>query len=153
MKVTGAFDARENRADVYAFLADPRRVSTALPGEVQVDASDAAVVVHVRVGIGPLAGTMEVHMRVADRTPETDVIYSGNASGLGSSVQMSATFELASWPDGATHVTWTGEATFSGALGPIAGPALDSIAQRSMSDFVGGMQRALARAHASRSPD
>ena len=141
---SGAFDAREDRHEVYAFVSDPRRLARVLPDVDRTDVSDTTLIVRARAGLGPLSGSIDIRMRVVDRQLNEHVTYRGDGSGLGSSMEMGATFQFADRPEGGTHVTWSGEATISGALGPFAGPALDPIAQRCMNDFVAGMERALA---------
>ncbi len=144
VKVNGAFDSRESRHEVYEFVSDPRRLAKVLPDVDRTDVSESTLVVRARAGLGPLSGAIEVRMRVVDRQPDESVSFRGDGSGIGSHLEMGATFTFADREGGGTHVTWTGEATISGALGPFAGPALDPIAQRCMSDFVSGMERALA---------
>ncbi len=139
MRVGGAFGTPRSRADVYAFVADPRRLAQELPNIDKAEASDDAFTVIANAGIGPLSGSIQVHMRRVGQQPNRHVSYRGQGRGLGSTLELSAEFDFADHPEGGTAVTWSGDAGIDGPLGPVAGAALQPIAQHSIGDFAAAM--------------
>ena len=124
MRLDGQFNVKAEPAEVYAFLTDPRKVSSHLPDVTNVDIQDNDhFTVTARVGVSHIRGTMIVKLAIRDRRPPVSTTIVGKGSGLASVVDLVTSFRLE--PAGAveTVVHWQGEVTISGRsprLGPRA---------------------------------
>lgn len=130
MRISGSFDTRQTPHDVYLHLTDPRWVVEALDFPSPSSASADECVVQGDVGIGPLRGNMEIHVRIVEREQDRRAVYAGSGTGLGSSLTLRASFELAPGDNGGTHVDWAGDAEISGPLGPVASGVFQPLSRR-----------------------
>lgn len=130
MRISGSFDTRQAREQVYARLTDPAWLVAALDYPTPVSASGDECLVRGDVGLGPLRGSMEIHLRITERHDNQEAVYTGWGSGLGSKLKLEASFRLAPRGDVGTHVDWSGEADIDGPVGPIASNLFQPLSRR-----------------------
>jgi carbon monoxide dehydrogenase subunit G len=142
VKLSGSFEVPGNREQVYSFLTDPEKVVASLPdvqsSEVQAD----GFTVEARVGVGPMRGTMKVHLDIVEREPNQRAVYQGQGKGLGSTVDLTAAFDLREAASG-TAVDWSGDARIGGRLTSVAGGMLEPLAKKNLERFVGSVRQSL----------
>jgi carbon monoxide dehydrogenase subunit G len=144
MQLDGQFKVRAQPEEVYAFLTDPRKVSSHLPDVTKVDIQDDDhFTVTASVGVSHIRGTMIVKLTIRDRRPPVSTTIVGSGSGLASVVDLVTSFRLE--PTAAeTVVHWHGDVTISGKLAAF-GPQglLERLARRNIDSFIEGVRRGL----------
>lgn len=152
MHLDGQFAVDAPRADVYAFLTDPARITRHMPDvqNVVIDDPDHFTVT-ARVGISHIKGNVTMKLTIQDRRPPISTTVVGKGSGLASAMDMITGFTLEETPSG-TVVHWQGDVTISGKLAAF-GPQglLDRIARKNVETFIEGIRAGLA-GHASSAP-
>ncbi|HEV2387884.1 MAG TPA: SRPBCC domain-containing protein [Candidatus Acidoferrales bacterium] len=140
----GSFDTSRKPAEVYAFLADPRRFAPLLPDFESVEAAAGGdYTVKLRVGISHIWGTAAIRLRVAEADPPRHAAYEGKGDIPGGVAVLRAGFDLE--PAGAgSRVNWTGRAQISGKLLSLAGGLLEPLARKNLEKLIEGLKAALA---------
>lgn len=144
MHLDGQFTIEAPRAEVYAFLTDPTRVSRHMPDVKHVMVEDAdRFTVTARVGVSHIKGDVTMKLTIQDRRPPISTTVVGKGTGLASAVDMTTSFTLEESPDG-TVVYWQGDVTISGKLAAF-GPQglLDRIARKNVDAFIQGIRSGL----------
>ncbi len=145
MKLSGSFTVSSSRDRVYAFLTNPRKVVDALPDIQSSEVEEDAFTVEARVGVGPMRGTMRVHLKMVVQEPNEHATYRGQSKGMGTTVDLETTFALrdAENGGGGTSVDWSGDARIVGRLASVAGGMLDPLARKNIQTFVNAVQGSL----------
>lgn len=144
MKLSGSFVVPGRRCDVYRFLTDPQKIAGILPDVDSATAGGDGFAAVVRVGVGPMRGTMQVRLAISERETDTRAVYQGQGQGLGSTVDLAAAFSLRDADGGArTAVEWSSDATIGGRLASVAGGLLEVLARKNIERFVAAVQRTL----------
>ena len=152
MQLDGQFTVRGQADEVYAFLSDPRKVSSHLPDVTKVDIQDDDhFTVTASVGVSHIRGTMTVKLTIRDRQPPVSTTIVGKGSGLASVVDLVTRFRLEPAGSAETVVHWHGEVTISGKLAAF-GPQglLERLARRNIDSFIEGIRRGIEAQAASR---
>jgi carbon monoxide dehydrogenase subunit G len=145
VEIHGTYDSTQQRADVYRFLANPRQVAQVMPNSAAADVTDRGFTAHEQVGVGPLAGTMDIHLELANLQADREAEYRGDGHGLGSTFTMSMSFRLADRVDSqGTRIDWTGEAKLDGPIGSLADKALEHFARQNVERLMESMDRLLS---------
>jgi uncharacterized protein len=141
---SGSFEAPRKPADVYAFLADPRRFAPLLPDfEGLEEAGGGEFTVKLRVGISHIRGSAAIRLRLAEASPPNHAVYEGKGEVPGGVAVFRAGFDLE--PVGAgSRVKWTGRAQISGKLPSLAGGLLEPLARKNLEKLIDGLKAALA---------
>lgn len=145
----GEFDVPRTRDEVYDFLTDPKRFAPLLPdyqGHTVEDPTHFSV--QVKVGVSHIRGTANVKLNLAEAQKPTHAKYVGQGGMAGSSVNISASFDLAD-KGGQTGVTWKGEAQIFGRLASIAGGLLQPVARKNIDKLIDALRTALSTSAAS----
>jgi uncharacterized protein len=145
MRLDGRFTAAASRAEVYAFLTDPRQVSRHMPDvqEVTVE-DDDHFTVKAKVGVSHIKGSMVMKLAITERQPPVSTTVVGKGTGLASVADMVTSFTLEAAGDAETIVHWRGELTISGKLAAF-GPQglLDRMARKNVDAFIDGIKEGL----------
>ena len=144
MHFEGRFDVNAAPAEVYAFLTDPRRVSSHMPDVTNVDIQDDDhFSVTARVGVSHIKGTMVMKLEIRDRQPPFGTTVVGRGSGLASVIDMVTSFKLER-TGGLTVVNWRGDVSISGKLAAF-GPQglLERLARKNIDAFIEGIRKGL----------
>jgi carbon monoxide dehydrogenase subunit G len=154
MRLDGHFTVNAAQADVYAFLADPAKVSRHMPDVKDIVIEDADhFTITARVGVAHVKGDVVVKLEIRDRQPPVSTTVVGKGTGLASVVDMVTRFRLESAPapkgpglrpSEETIVRWDADVTISGKLAAF-GPQglLDRIARKNIDTFVEGIRAGL----------
>jgi uncharacterized protein len=144
MHLEGKFDVNAEPAEVYAFLTDPRRVSSHMPDVTNVDIQDDDhFSVTARVGVSHIKGPMVMKLEIRDRQPQVATTVVGRGSGLASVIDMVTSFRLER-TGSQTVVHWRGDVTISGKLAAF-GPQglLERLAGKNIDAFIEGIRKGL----------
>ena len=145
MQLEGQFKVTAQPDEVYAFLTDPRKVSSHLPDVTKVDIRDNDhFTVTASVGVSHIRGTMIVKLTIRDRQPPVSTTIVGSGSGLASDVDLVTSFRLEPAGAAETVVHWRGDVRISGKLAAF-GPQglLERLARRNIDGFIEGVRRGI----------
>jgi len=140
----GEFQVGKNRAEVYDFLADPKRFAPLLPDYESMSQQDERrSTVNLQVGISHIRGTASIQLELAEADKPRHAVYQGKGSVAGGSVNLTAGFDLEESGDG-TRVVWRGEAQLFGRLISVAGGLLEPLAKKNVQKLIDALQAALS---------
>ncbi len=132
----GTFDVKANKEKVFDFLLDPNALANCLPDLQKVEViSPDEFKVRVKVGISFIKGDMDMTFKVIERDRPTHAKLQARGTGLGSSVDMTNTFDLADGPDGGTRMDWKADASVGGMIASIGQRLLDNGAQKMVTEL------------------
>ena len=140
----GEFRVSKHRTDVYDFLTDPKRFAPLLPGfESMSQHDERRSTVNLKVGISHIRGTASIQLELAETERPRHAVYQGKGSLAGSSVHLTAGFDLEEDGNG-TRVIWKGEAQLFGRLISVAGGLLEPLARKNVQKLIDALQGALS---------
>jgi len=140
----GEFQVGKKRAEVYDFLADPKRFAALLPDFESMNQQDERrSTVNLKVGISHIRGTASIQLELAEADKPRHAVYQGKGSVAGGSVNLTAGFDLEEAGDG-TRVIWKGEAQLFGRLISVAGGLLEPLAKKNVQKLIDALQAALS---------
>jgi carbon monoxide dehydrogenase subunit G len=140
----GEFLVARKRDDVFSFLTDPNRFAPLLPDfESMTVQNDRQCTVKVKVGISHIRGTANVQLELVEAERPKRAAYQGKGSVSGSTVHLTASFDLADAGNG-TQVNWKADTQLFGGLISMAGGLLEPLAKKNVQKLVDGLQKALS---------
>lgn len=130
MAFQGSVEIGAPRAEVYAFLTDPLRVSRCAPDVQSVDVvDDATFKVVARAGVGFVKASFAMTVVWLERSEPESAKARARGSAPGSAVDMVATMALTEAGAG-TRLDWKAEVTVSGAIASVGGRLLQGAADK-----------------------
>lgn len=130
MTFQGSVDILAPRAEVYAFLTDPRRVSSCAPDMQSVELiDDTSFKVVARAGVGFVKATFSMTVTWLERHEPMAAKARARGAAPGSAVDMVATMELSELEAG-TRLDWKADVTVSGAIASVGGRLLQGAADK-----------------------
>lgn len=131
MNADGTFFVSAAPAAVAELVTHLDRFAPCVPGfDSILSQGEDDIALKVKVGVGAMKGTMNTKLRIVERS-EFGVRYNGTSTGLGSEVQVVASF---AWmPEGeGTNVRWAGDAQNSGRLAAMGKALMESAARKNI---------------------
>jgi carbon monoxide dehydrogenase subunit G len=132
-------------AELWAKLTDARFLVGCVPDVTTVSKaeSDEAAFV-VRPGLAFIRGTLEVTLKVVEKTGPTGARFDVYSKGIGSSSRVAATLTLAAHGDG-TRAHWVAEVTeFGGLLKLVPGGLIRGAGRKVIDDVWNAVEKKLA---------
>lgn len=131
----GDQDIPQPPAVVFAKLGDARFLVDCIPGVETVTKAEAdEAICAVRPGLSFVGGTLEVTMKVLERTPDTSLKILAHAKGIGSGNDVEATMTLTP-QEGGTRLHWSADAkNFTGLLKMVPAGLMQGAAQKVIAD-------------------
>jgi len=118
------------RAEVYAFLTDPARVSQCAPDVQRVELIDEErFKVTARVGVGPIRATFALDVSWLERVAPESARARAKGAAPGSAVNLTALMTLSELPEG-TRLDWQTEVVVAGAIASVGARLLQGTADR-----------------------
>jgi len=117
----GTFEVKAPRDKVWDFVIDPNKIGKCLPDlkSLQVEADNKFTAV-ARVGIGFMKGDFKFQLATVEQNPPSHARLKGTGNGVGSSVSMDTSIDLADIDAGAgTKLTYKAEVQIGGTLASV----------------------------------
>lgn len=130
MQSNGSFHTQRSRAYVFSRLTDPAWLVRALDFPSPSSVTPDGCVVKGDVGFGPLHGSIEIHIQIAERDQDARAVYRGWGSGVGSQLTLEAAFDLSDAQAGGTTVVWSGSAAIDGPMSSVADTLFRPLSRR-----------------------
>ncbi len=130
MRFEGTLDIAAPRDRVWAFLTDPKQVTTCAPDVQSLDVTDPThFKVVVKAGVGPIKGTFNMSVEFIDlRAPEhAEVLARGQAPG--SAVEMRNTMDLVAAGE-RTTLRWASDVTVNGMIAQVGARLMQGAADK-----------------------
>jgi carbon monoxide dehydrogenase subunit G len=119
MNFEGTFEVKASRDKVWEFVIDPNKIGKCLPDlkSLQVEAENKFTAV-ARVGIGFMKGDFKFELTIVEQNPPTHAGLKGTGTGVGSSVSMETSIDLADSGVG-TKLTYKADVQIGGTLASV----------------------------------
>lgn len=119
MHVEGQFEVRRDRATVFAFFTDAKKLVDCLDDPHTVEVQDPT---HfsgtITTGVAFIRGTFRMAGEYTERTPPSHVVAKLHGAGLGSGLDAVISTELGE-ASGVTTVRWSADLTLSGPIASV----------------------------------
>jgi carbon monoxide dehydrogenase subunit G len=145
MHYQGSFEVSASPEKVYAFVTDPKKITTIFP-----DASDIRVVdennfsAKVKVGMSFIRGTLDVKMNMVEKKPGEFAKLKARGTGMSSSVDLESSFTLEGGKAGGTVISWVADAKISGMMASVGSRLMDSAAEKYVTQIVTALKKKLS---------
>ena len=133
---------------VWAFLLDPARLASCLPGCDRLEIVDASTYrLRLTVKVGLLSTTQDLRMTIVEADPPRRLVAEGRGEDtrLGSQVDVRNTLELAPSSGGATTVSYRSEVKVLGRLGSVGDAVMKVKARELAGQFAARVRAAIER--------
>lgn len=142
MNADGTFFVSAPPEAVASLVTNLERFAPCVPGfDSIVSQGTDEIAIKVKVGVGAMKGTMNAKLRIVERS-EFSVCYNGSSTGLGSEVQVIASFSWAR-EGGGTKVRWEGDAQNSGRLVAMGKALMESAARKNILQMMDNVRTTL----------
>jgi carbon monoxide dehydrogenase subunit G len=144
MHYQGSFEVSAPREKVYAFVTDPKKITTIFPEVSNVKiVDDENFSAKVKVGMSFIKGTLDVKMNILDKKPGSFAKLKARGTGLSSSVDLESTFTMEDSKTGGTVISWVAEAKISGMMASVGSRLMDSAATKYVNQIVTALKKKL----------
>jgi len=133
VRVAGSAAISAPRDEAWAFLLDPDRIGSCLPGVESIERlADGRFRARARVGSGIFSTRVEIVGEYTRLEPPAEATLVARGTGLGSSGEATARLTLRDGEAGSTIVEWTAELTLAGMAAAFEGRLADGTADRAV---------------------
>lgn len=142
LQLDGSTLINADRETVFKHLTDANFIARSLPDAQDVNVIDARTLeAKLKVRVAVVTSTLKLHMSVAETLPPSRAKLVADASGSGSHLAISSTFELAgSRP---TTLSWSADAEITGVMAGLGSPILKGFAMKKVGEIFEGIIRAV----------
>lgn len=146
MRYTGSFQVAAPKSQVYAFLTDPRRVTTLFPDVSNVRIIDENnVFLKAKVGMSFIRGTLDVKLMLSEKIEPTHAKLTAHGTGLSSAVDLESSFDIEDAAGGGSVITWAADARIGGLMASVGSRLIDSAAGKYIKEIVDSLQKEISR--------
>ena len=143
MKVTGDYEFRASREQVWAALLDPEALAATLPGARRLDPTGAdRYDISIDVGVGSVKGTYDGTFALTDKVEREACTVRATASGRPGSVTTEARMRLEG--DERARMTYEADATVTGPLAGVGQRLMGAAARRTTEQFLSALDEYIA---------
>ncbi|MDG6921404.1 MAG: carbon monoxide dehydrogenase subunit G [Nitrososphaerota archaeon] len=144
MHFEGVFEVKAPKEKVFWILMDPNQISQCMPDlqNLDVKSPDDYTVV-VRAGVSFIKGDFTLHFNVAEKSPPTHAKLNAHGTGIGSSVDMETTMDIADAQEGGSSMKWAADAKVGGRIASLGQRMLESQAEKIIRQLFDCMQHKL----------
>ena len=134
MNFEGTFEVKASRDKVWDFVIDPNKIGKCLPDlkSLQVEADNKFTAI-ARVGIGFMKGDFKFQLAIVEQTPPSHARLKGTGSGVGSSMNMDTSIDLAD-SDTGTKLTYKADVQIGGTLASVGQRVIGGTIEKTISD-------------------
>lgn len=142
LHLDGSTSIDAEREIVFKKLTDVKFIAGTLPDAEDVNIIDATTLeARLKVRVAVVTSTLKLRMSIADAEPTTRAKLVAEASGSGSHLTISSTFELTgSRP---TTLSWSANAEISGVMAGLGSSILKGFATKKVGEIFEGITKAL----------
>ena len=152
MNVTGEYQFRIARDQVWAGLQDPQILAASVPGVRRLEPTGTdEYAITVDVGVGSVKGTYEGTFALTDKQEGEACTVRARASGRPGSVDAVAQMRLAD-RDGGALLTYEADATVTGPLAGVGQRLMGAAARRTTEQFLGALETTIVSPPAAGAP-
>ncbi len=145
MHYEGSFEVPASKEKVFAFLIDPKKVTTIFPDVESVKIIDENnFTLKAKVGISFIKGNLDVKLTMAEKKEPTYAKLKARGTGISSSVDLESSFNLEDAKGGGTLVKWAADAKVSGLMASVGSRLMDTASEKYVKQIVGSMQKKLS---------
>jgi len=143
MHFDGTFEVKAKRGKVFNFLMDPKKISGCMPDlqKLDVKSPDDFVAV-IRAGVSFIKGDFTMHFTAAERNPPAHAKLVAHGTGIGSTVDLETTMDLAESEKGTT-MKWVAEARVGGRIASVGQRLLSGQAEKIIKQLFQCLQKQL----------
>lgn len=143
MKVEGTYVLPAPRQRVWELLNDPAVLARATPGVKQLDPLGGnAYRATIEVGVGPVKGTYEGQVTIADQVPPERLTLKVQGGGRPGTIAATGDLQLAE-QNGQTTVTYRGDAQVTGLIASVGHRLIGGVAKQMATEFFKALEREL----------
>jgi carbon monoxide dehydrogenase subunit G len=137
MHLQGNVTINAPRAQVYAYLTDPHKVSECAPGveSVEVLVPDKSFRGVVSIGFGAVKARFSGDVEWLELVAPERAKMKAHGSASGSAADVISEMSLSDLPGGATQLHWTADITIVGQLASLAARLMGTVSQKMTSLF------------------
>ena len=138
MKVSGEYEFRASRTQVWLALNDPAALAATLPGARRLEPTGPdEFAISVDVGVGSVKGTYEGTFSIGDKVEGEACTVRANAGGRPGSVIATARMRLAG--DERAQMTYEADANVTGPLAGVGQRLMGAAARRTTEQFLAAL--------------
>jgi hypothetical protein len=139
----GTYQINAPRQKVWDFVIDPNKIGKCLPDlkslEVGADNKFTAV---ARVGIGFMKGDFKFQLAIVEQNPPSHARLKGSGTGVGSSVMMDTSIDLAE-ADGGTKLTYRADVQIGGTLASVGQRVIGGTTEKTIAEVFSCVKKQL----------
>ena len=141
MNFEGTFEVKAPRDKVWDFLIDPNKIGKCLPDlkSLQVEADNKFTAI-ARVGIGFMKGDFKFQLAIVEQIPPSHARLKGTGTGVGSSMNMDASIDLADSETG-TKLTYKADVKIGGTLASVGQRVISGTVEKTVSEVFNCVKR------------
>jgi hypothetical protein len=141
MNFEGTFEVKAPRDKVWDFLIDPNKIGKCLPDlkSLQVEADNKFTAI-ARVGIGFMKGDFKFQLAIVEQIPPSHARLKGTGTGVGSSMNMDASIDLADSETG-TKLTYKADVKIGGTLASVGQRVIGGTVEKTVSEVFNCVKR------------
>jgi carbon monoxide dehydrogenase subunit G len=142
LHLDGSTTINEDREVVFKQLTDPKFIANSLPDAQEVNVIDATTLeAELKVKVAVVTSTLKLRMSITETLPPSRAKLVADASGSGSHLSISSTFELAgSRP---TTLSWSADAEITGVMAGLGSSILKGFATKKVGEIFAGITKAV----------
>lgn len=135
MKIAGSYNLKAPKAEVWATLTDPEKITPLLPGGEIVAESDETWRARLSAPTALGSSTFDFTFALVERRPEEYVRVAGHGYGSQNVIDLTADLNL-SESDGGTRVAWESDVRLGGVLASLGQRSLPYVLQRQVENVL-----------------
>jgi hypothetical protein len=139
----GAIQVQAPREKVWDFVIDPNKMGNCLPDlkSLEVESENKFTAV-ARVGVGFMKGDFKFQLAIVEQDPPSHARLKGTGTGVGSSVNMDASIDLAD-VDGGTRLTYKADVQIGGTLASVGQRVIGGTVEKTITEVFDCVKRQL----------
>ena len=141
MNFEGTFEVKAPRDKVWDFVIDPNKIGKCLPDlkSLQVEADNKFTAI-ARVGIGFMKGDFKFQLAIVEQIPPSHARLKGTGTGVGSSMNMDASIDLADSETG-TKLTYKADVKIGGTLASVGQRVIGGTVEKTVNEVFNCVKR------------
>ena len=143
MNFEGTYQVNAPRETVWDFVIDPTKIGKCLPDlkTLEVEAENKFTAI-ARVGIGFMKGDFKFQLAIVEQNPPGHARLKGTGTGVGSSVNMDTSIDLAE-VDGGTKLTYNANVQIGGTLASVGQRVIGGTVEKTIAEVFGCVKKQL----------